>query len=109
MTLKERLLNAVIQGELGKKDAQGITITVHDFKSRFKDMDTGYLTSFLPASVIENGQHHITHTKFLFRVSKGIYRIHPDAIHEQIEKNIMSRTDYYPGDSFIREYAAAYG
>ena len=107
MTLKERFLNAVISGEIGSKGPQGISVTVYEFKEHFRDLDTGYLTSFLPAAVIEQGQYHTTHTKFVYRVRKGIYCIHADAIEEQREKNRFA-AESYENSSAIRQYAAAY-
>jgi len=80
MTLKQRFLNAIILGELGSEEDRGLVVTLGEFKSYFKDINTRYITSFLPAAVIETGQYSMTHTKFLFRISKGIYLVHPDAI-----------------------------
>lgn len=88
MTLKQRFLNAIILGELGSKEDRGIVVTLGEFKNHFKDINTRYITSFLPAAVIETGQYSITHTKFLFRIKKGIYLVHPDAIkaHKMLQK-----------------------
>ena len=84
MTLKQRFLNAIILGELGSKQDRGIVVTLNEFKSYFKDINTRYITSFLPAAVIETGQYSMTHTKFLFRIKKGTYLIHTDAIEAHI-------------------------
>lgn len=82
MTLKNRFMEAVSSGELGEVDDFGVVISLKQFKSYFKDVKSDYINSFLPAAVIEIGQHSMTHTKYLFRVRKGLYRIHPDAIDE---------------------------
>jgi len=82
MTLKNRFLEAVSSGELGEVDDFGVVVSLKEFKSYFKDVKTDYINSFLPAAVIETGQHSTTHTKYLFRVRKGVYRVHPDALEE---------------------------
>lgn len=91
MQMKERFLNAVISGELGKQDEFGVVVTLKEFKSYFCDMQTGYINSFLPAAVIETGQHSITNTKYVFRLKAGVYRVHPQAIAEQIKLNEQNR------------------
>jgi hypothetical protein len=87
MQMKQRFLNAVISGELGESDDYGVIIKLSEFKKYFSDVKTLYINSFLPAAVIEAGQYNITHTKFVFRVKNGIYRVHPDAIEEQVNNN----------------------
>jgi len=78
--LKDRFLDAVKNGELGTIDDQGILLTLQEFRDYFSDIKTQYITSFLPAATIEPGQHTMTRTKFVFRISKGIYRLHQDAL-----------------------------
>ena len=80
MTLKIRFLEAVSSGELGEVDDSGLIVSLKQFKSYFKDVKSDYINSFLPAAVIEAGQKSATHTKFLFRVRKGVYRVHDDAM-----------------------------
>lgn len=87
MQMKERFLNAIISGELGKPDKFGVIVKLSEFKKYFSDIQTLYINSFLPAAVIETGQFSITHTKYIFRIKKGVYRVHPDAINEQIRLN----------------------
>ena len=91
MTLKQRFLDAIVKQELGSTDERGTVVTLAEFKKYFKDIHTRYITSFLPAAVIETGQHSISHTKYLFRVRKGVYLVHPDAIKEF--KDIQSTTE----------------
>lgn len=80
MQLKERFLNAVVSGQLGYHDDYGVVVELKDFRNYFSDIKTDYINSFLPAATIETGQHSVTHTKFVFRLRKGVYRVHPDAI-----------------------------
>ncbi len=82
MTLKRRFLEAISSGELGEVDDFGVIVTLKQFKAFFIDVKSDYINSFLPAAVIETGQYTATHTKYLFRIRKGVYRIHPDAIEE---------------------------
>lgn len=100
MTLKEKFLNAVMDGELGLLSEHGAIVTLAEFKQYFKDIETDYVNSFMPAAVIETGQYSATHTRFLFRVRRGVYRVHPDALTEQFDNNFL-----HPG---IREKIPAY-
>ncbi|MCW9014790.1 MAG: hypothetical protein OQL06_13515 [Gammaproteobacteria bacterium] len=101
MILKHRFLNAIVSGELGSTTEQGTIVTLKEFKNYFKDIEGQYITSFLPAAVIETGQHSITHTQFLFRIKRGVYRVHPDAIEEH--KMLMQNNAFN-----CREPAAVY-
>jgi len=65
----------------------GIMVELASFKSYFDDVHSDYINSFLPAATIEAGRTACTHTKFVFRVKKGVYLIHPEAIKSHIEKN----------------------
>ena len=80
LLLKNRLIEAVINGELGSIEDQGIVFTLKEFKSVFHDIKTDYINSFLPAATIEPGRETMTRTKFLFRVRKGVYLVHPDVL-----------------------------
>ena len=85
MTLKNRFMEAVSCGDLGEVDDFGVIVSLKQFKSYFIDVKSDYVNSFLPAAVIETGQYSATHTKYLFRIRKGMYRVHPDAIDEHNE------------------------
>lgn len=80
MNLKQRFLEAVSLGNLGKVTELGIVVTVPEFKAYFNDINTCYAKSFLPAAAIEQGQHSITHTRYVFRVRYGVYLVHPDVL-----------------------------
>jgi len=43
MTLKEKFLNAVMDGELGVLSDFGAVVTLADFKQYFKDIETDYV------------------------------------------------------------------
>jgi len=85
MKLKDRFIEALKNGELGTTDDQGTMITLQEFREYFSDIKTQYSLSFLPAATIEPGQRTMSHTKFVFRVRKGVYRVHPDAINHKTE------------------------
>lgn len=89
MTLKNRFMDAVSSGDLGEVDDFGVIVSLKEFKSYFKDVKSDYINSFLPAAVIETGQYTPTHTKYLFRIRKGTYRVHPDAIEEFNESDYI--------------------
>jgi len=79
-SLRTRFIKAIASGELGKVDEQGIVFTLKEFKLCFSEIKTDYINSFLPASTIETGRVEMSHTKFLFRIRKGVYRVHPDLL-----------------------------
>ena len=78
--LKDRFIEAIVSGELGVIEDQGIVFTLKEFKLLFSDIKTDYINSFLPAATIEPGRESMTHTKYLFRIRKGVYRVHPDVL-----------------------------
>ena len=79
-TVKYRFLTAILKGELGTIDSQGVIITTRQFKYFFNDLNRLYATSFLPAATIEAGRSCMSHTKYVIRLNRGVYRLHEDAI-----------------------------
>ena len=84
MLMKRRFLNAVVSGELGKVDDSGVVVELKQFKAFFYDIESDYVNSFLPAATIEKGRTELSHTKYLFRVRKGVYRVHPEVIEQHL-------------------------
>lgn len=80
--LKQRFLEAVARGDLGTAENSGIVVTLKEFKAYFTDIRTKYISSFMPAAAFEPGQCSVSHTKYLFRVRRGAYLVHPDALKE---------------------------
>jgi len=78
--LKDRFLEAVAKGELGSVENSGTVVTLKEFKMHFSDIKTDYINSFLPAATLQPGQSSASHTRYLFRVRKGTYLVHPDAL-----------------------------
>ena len=82
LPLKDRFLLAVVNGEIGRVENSGVIVSLKEFKARFKDIKSDYINSFLPAATIEPGQLSVTKTKYVFRVKKGVYLVHPEALEE---------------------------
>lgn len=80
MTLKQRFLKAVSLGELGQPGRFGIIVTTREFRAHFCDVNDDYLETFLPAATIEAGRYQATNTRYMFRISNGVYRVHTDAL-----------------------------
>jgi hypothetical protein len=80
--LKEHFLAAIKKGKLGSVDDEGIVFTLKEFKKCFSHIKTDYINSFLPAATLEPGQFTLTRTKFLFRIRRGVYRVHNDLLEE---------------------------
>ena len=78
--LKDRFLMAVTNGEIGQVDDCGVIVSLKEFKAHFNDIKSDYINSFLPAATLEPGQCSMSRTKYVFRVSKGIYRVHPEVL-----------------------------
>ena len=58
----------------------GTVVALKDFKACFSDITSQYVSSFLPAVTFEPGQSSLSHTKYLFRIRKGVYLLYPDAL-----------------------------
>jgi hypothetical protein len=85
MSLRERFLDAIIDGKLG----QGIIVTRPQFIQYFKDDPLTYTGVFLSNSEMDTGQHS-DYIHFTLRIGKGIYRVHPVALYERMrERGIL--------------------
>ena len=80
LPLKERFLIAVVNGEIGRVENSGVIVSLKEFKAHFNDITSDYINSFLPAATIEPGQRSVTNTKYVFRVKKGVYLVHPEVL-----------------------------
>ena len=109
MTLKERFLDAVSSGDLGEVDDFGVVVSLKQFKTYFKDVKSDYINSFLPAAVIETGQQSTTHTKYVFRVRKGLYRVHPAALQEHTSSDYETDTLLTQLNNKVEESSFGYG
>jgi len=80
LPLKERFLLAVVNGEIGRVENSGVIVSLKEFKAHFNDITSDYINSFLPAATIEPGQRSVTNTRYVFRVKKGVYLVHPEVL-----------------------------
>jgi len=80
LPLKDRFLFAVVNGEIGRLENSGVIVSLKEFKAHFNDITSDYINSFLPAATIEPGQRSVTKTKYVFRVKKGLYLVHPEVL-----------------------------
>jgi len=97
-SLKYRFLEAVVNGELGSRENSGTIVTLKAFRRYFSDIKTDYVNSFLPAATIETGQKTITHTRFLYRVKKGVYLVHGDVLLEFVADRGLEHKNHRQDD-----------
>jgi hypothetical protein len=83
MTLRNRFLDAVIDGRLG----QGITVARSDFLNHFKEDNPNTTGCFLSNSEMRTGlPHSPTYKHFTLRIREGVYQVHPVALEERMRK-----------------------
>jgi len=88
--LKHQFLDAVISGGIGTVTERGMIVTTKEFVRYFEDNGRSkidYLRSYLPSVSIEAGRHDMKHNKYLFKIGRGIFKIHEDAIDRHYIKN----------------------
>lgn len=83
MTLKDRFLDALIDGQLGN----GIIVTRQEVMRFFPDDNPATTGVFLSNSEINTGSPHSpTWSHFTLRVEDGRYRVHPQSIQERMQQ-----------------------
>lgn len=83
MTLRDRFLDALIDGQLGN----GIIVTRQEFMRFFSNDNPATTGVFLSNSEINTGAPHSpTYTHFTLRVEEGQYRVHPQVIQERMQQ-----------------------
>jgi hypothetical protein len=87
MTLRNRFLDAIIDGDLGN----GITITRQEFMQFFSNENPATTGCFLSNSEMVTGAPHSpNYTHFTLRISEGRYYVHPGAIQvRMIERGLL--------------------
>lgn len=88
--LKHHFLDAVISGGIGKRTERGLIVTTKEFVGYFEkkhNSKNDYLRSYLPSVSIEAGRRDMKHNKFLFKIGRGTFKIHEDAITMHYSKN----------------------
>ncbi len=89
--LKHHFLDAVVTGEIGRRTEKGLIITTREFVQYFEnkyESKCDYLRSYLPSVSIEAGRHDMKHNKYLFKIGRGIFKIHDDAINMHYVKHM---------------------
>ena len=81
-TLRNRVLDAIIDGQLG----DGIIITRKKLMDYFEEDNQNTTGCFLSNSEMTTGMHSPTYLHFTQRVGVGTYRIHPQAIHKRMQQ-----------------------
>jgi len=83
MSLREELIDAVIDGKIGN----GIVVTrkqvMNFFSGKYEENFTGCVLS---NSEIKTSDHSPTYKKFTIRMETGVYRIHPIVILERMKE-----------------------
>jgi len=83
MTLRDRFLDAMIDGHLGK----GIVVSRKEFMEFFSSDNPATTGVFLSNSEINTGAPHSpTYVHFTLRVDEGRYRVHPQVIQERMQQ-----------------------
>jgi len=87
MTLKNSLLDAIIDGKIG----HGITISREDFINYFSNVNSDTTGCFLSNSEIKTGlPHSPTYDHFTIRKSLGVYYIHPLSILNRMQERTLT-------------------
>lgn len=83
MTLRERFLDAIIDGQLGN----GIIVTRQKFMQFFSNDKPATTGVFLSNSEINTGAPHSpTFAHFTLRIVEGRYHIHPQTLQERMQQ-----------------------
>lgn len=88
MTLRERLLDAMLDGLIGN----GLVVTRQEVMNFFSDVKSSYTGVLLSNAEMETGIHSPTWAKYTNRIEPGTYRIHPDALAQRArERQVQSK------------------
>lgn len=83
MTLRERLLDAMLDGDIGR----GLVVKRQELMRHFADVNEATTGVFLSNSEITTGAPHSPmYTHFTQRLSEGTYRIHPGALLQRLNE-----------------------
>lgn len=86
MTLRDRFLDSIIDGQLGN----GIIVTRQEFMRFFSTENPATTGVFLSNSEISTGvPHSPMYTHFTLRVEEGKYRVHPQALQERMQQRSL--------------------
>lgn len=80
MHLRQRILDAVLDGKLGK----GIVVTRQEVIEHFQDVTKAYTGVVLSNAEMDTGTHSPTWEHYTHRIARGVYRISPTALAERL-------------------------
>lgn len=89
MNLRERILDAVLDGNLGR----GIVVTRQELIKRFPDVPESYTGVALSNAEMDTATHSPTYEKYTHRIDLGVYRISPMALAERLREREASGTE----------------
>lgn len=82
MNMRERILDAVLDGSLGR----GTVVTRQELMQHFNDVNPAYTGVILSNAEMNTGGHSPTWEHYTQRLGRGVYRIHPDALAERLRE-----------------------
>ena len=85
MSLRERLLDALIDGQIGR----GLVVTRKELMGHFSGDPPTYTGVLLSNAEMRTGQHSPTYEHFTLRMGRGRYRIHPGALSRRMRQRAL--------------------
>lgn len=82
MHLRQRILDAVLDGELGA----GVVVTRPEVIAHFPDVSKAYTGVVLSNAEMDTGTHSPTWEHYTHRIARGVYRISPTALAERLRE-----------------------
>lgn len=82
MHLRQRILDAVLDGELGA----GVVVTRPEVIAHFPDVSKTYTGVVLSNAEMDTGTHSPTWEHYTHRIARGVYRISPTALAERLRE-----------------------
>lgn len=88
MNLRQRILDAVLDGKLGT----GVIVTRPEVIAHFPDVSMNYTGVVLSNAEMDTGTHSPTWEHYTHRIARGVYRISPTALAERLNERRDSDT-----------------
>lgn len=82
MHLRQRILDAVLDGELGA----GVVVTRQQVIAHFQDVSESYTGVVLSNAEMDTGTHSPTWEHYTHRIGRGVYRISPTALAQRLRE-----------------------
>lgn len=97
MHLRQRILDAMLDGELGA----GVVVTRPEVIAHFPDVSKTYTGVVLSNAEMDTGTHSPTWEHYTHRIARGVYRISPTALAERLRERHEA-----DAESMLTEYPA---